>query len=421
MVSTKKIIAIAITVSLLFGTIFGGLSALYVTGFFGTKYLPEILKKRVKEQSSESLNKWLKETEKKPQKTNIIAEESAVVKVVEEVSPSVVSIIITKDLPRIQEFSNPFSDPFLKEFFPEMPFENKQQQQPQKQEVGGGTGFIIDSSGLILTNRHVVDDSNADYTVLTNDGKKYAAKVVGVDPFNDIGMIKIKKKGLKPVKLADSRKVKIGQTVIAIGNALAEFRNTVSTGVISGLKRSIKAGGMTGQADLLSGVIQTDAAINFGNSGGPLLNLRGEVIGINTAIASRESAQNIGFAIPINDARGNIESVLKYGRIVKPRLGVRYVLINDIIKEQNKLSVNYGALVIRGESSGEPAVIPGSAADNAGLQENDIILELNGEKITEENPLATLIGKRKVGDSVTLKILRKGKEKTLKAKLEEVK
>ena len=220
------------------------------------------------------------------------------------------------------------------------------------------------------------------------------------------------------MELGDSNSLKVGQTVIAIGNALGEFRNTVSVGVVSGLSRSITAGGSQFGSEHLSGVIQTDASINPGNSGGPLLNIRGQVIGINTAVAM--GAQNIGFAIPINEVKNSIQSVQEHGKIVRPWLGVRYILINKSIVEANKLSVDYGALIVRGKTTTELAVLPGSPADKAGLVENDIILEVDGEKINQDYTLSQAIAKHKVGESVELKVLHKGKEKKIKVKLEEM-
>ncbi len=209
------------------------------------------------------------------------------------------------------------------------------------------------------------------------------------------------------VKLGDSDKLQIGQTVIAIGNALGEFRNTVSVGVISGLSRKVSASG-GGMSETLEDVIQTDAAINRGNSGGPILNLKGEVIGVNFAMA--EQAQSIGFAIPINQAKKDIEQVKKMGKIVYPFLGVRYVLINEKIQKENNLTVDYGAWVKKGDQ-GEEAVSPGSAAEKAGLKEGDIVLEFAGEKITTENSLAKIIMKYNPGDKISLKISRDGQEK----------
>ncbi len=346
-------------------------------------------------------------------------EEAATIKVVKEVKPAVVSIVISKDLSKYYSSTGPDIFPFEDFFDFSFPFDFKfyspENQKKNKgeniQPVGWGTGFIISSDGLILTNKHVVNDEDAEYSVVTNDEKKYKAKVLARDPLNDIALLKIKAKNLTTVKLGDSDKVEIGQSVIAIGNALGEYRNTVTKGVISGVGRTIVAGDTLGRSETLSDVIQTDAAINPGNSGGPLLNLQGEVIGINTAISRQ--GQLIGFAIPINLAKPVIESVKKYGKIVRPFLGVRYILINKNIAQKNKLKVDYGALIVRGRNPEDLAVIPGSPADKAGLTENDIILEVNGKKVNEKHPLSYLISQYHPGDKVKLKVLSKGKEKTV--------
>ncbi|MFA6551336.1 MAG: trypsin-like peptidase domain-containing protein, partial [Patescibacteria group bacterium] len=288
----------------------------------------------------------------------------------------------------------------------------------EKQEVGGGTGFIISPDGMIVTNKHVVTDEQAEYTVLMNDEKKYPAKVLARDPVSDLAILKIETKDLPTVELGDSGNLKVGQSVIAIGNALGEFRNTVSVGVISGLARSITADG-AGTAEDLTNIIQTDAAINPGNSGGPLLNIAGQVIGINTAVA--QGAQGIGFAIPINEVKNSIEAVQKTGKISRPWLGVRYVMLTDDIAKQNNLSVTEGALVARGDNRTDLAVIPGSPADKAGITENDIILEINGQKINSKNLLANALSKFKPGDEVTFKVWHKGEKKDVKVKLEEYK
>jgi serine protease Do len=350
-----------------------------------------------------------------------VAYETAVENAVQKVSPAVVSIIITKNLPIIEQNFPGFGSDFFNQFFGLDIPQGQPNQQPstQKTEVGGGTGFIVSSDGYIITNKHVAADDQAEYTVLMNDESKHSAKVLSLDPINDIAILKIDGKNLSYAEFGDSANLKVGQSVITIGNALGEFRNTVSTGVISGLARSVTAGGQGFGSEDLVGVIQTDASINPGNSGGPLINLSGQVIGMNTAMA--QGAENIGFTIPINEVKAVYESVKKFGHIVRPWLGVRYLQINKTLADANKLSVDYGVLIVRGQNQTDLAVIPGSPADKAGLVENDIILEINGKKINEKNPLAKVISQLKVGDEVSLKILSKGKERTIKVKLEEMK
>jgi serine protease Do len=231
--------------------------------------------------------------------------EEAVIKAVESASPAVISIIISKDLPIIEQCPyNPFGDlpQDFQQFFGSHQFYRPCQTGTEVREIGGGSGFIVSSDGVIATNKHVVSDIDAFYTVLTNDGKKYDAVVLARDPNQDLAIIKISGDNFSVLKLGDSDSIKLGQTAIAIGNALGEFRNTVSVGTVSGLFRDIVASdGRTGESEKIEGLVQTDAAINSGNSGGPLLNLKGEVIGINVATVS--GAENIGFAIPINKAK----------------------------------------------------------------------------------------------------------------------
>ncbi len=342
------------------------------------------------------------------------SQEEIVIRTVKEAAPAVVSVIISKDVPIMEEY---YINPF--EGFPGFEFQVPQYRQKgtEKKEIGGGSGFIISSDGLVLTNRHVVLDKEADYTVFTNDGRKFSAKVLARDPVQDLAILKIDPAGekLPTVKLGDSSKLEIGQTVIAIGNALGEFRNTVSVGVISGLGRTVTASG-DGLVETIEDVIQTDAGINKGNSGGPLFNLRGEVIGINTAMAS--DAENIGFAIPISKAKRAIESVKNQGKIVYPFLGIRYRIINEKLKQEENLPVDYGALIGKGDR-GEPAITPGSAAETAGLKDGDIVLEFDGKKITAENSLAKMIQDYNPGDKVRLKILRNGQEKNIEVILGE--
>ena len=340
-----------------------------------------------------------------------ISQEEMVVNAVKKVSPAVVSIIISKDVPVFEQYYyNPFDD-FERFFGPGIGFlvPGIRQKGTEKKEIGGGTGIIISSDGIVLTNKHVVSDEKAEYTIYTNDGKKFPAVVLAKDPVQDLAILKIKTNNslekFKTVVLGDSDKLEIGQTAIAIGNALGEFRNTVSVGVISGLGRTITASG-GGSVEVLEDIIQTDAAINSGNSGGPLLNLKGEVIGINVAMAA--GSENIGFSIPINKAKKSIEQVKKIGKIVYPFLGVNYTLIDDELKKQKNLPVNYGALIVKGNDN--LAVTKNSPAEKAGLKENDIILEFNNEKITIDNSLSKIIAKYNPGDRVVLKILRDGKE-----------
>ncbi len=235
----------------------------------------------------------------------IVKEDSDTVNVVKQASPAVVSVIISKDLNKVPGygFDPSNSDPS----FPFFGFGGKNQRSssPNVQEVGAGTGFFVSSDGLILTNKHVVNDENASYTVLTTDGKSYQAQVLSRDPINDLAILKITISNAPTLGLIDSNQIQIGQHVIAIGNSLGQYQNTVTSGIVSGIGRSITAGGREG-SEQLEGVIQTDAAINPGNSGGPLLNLAGQVIGINTAVD--QQGQSVGFAIPANDARLALES-----------------------------------------------------------------------------------------------------------------
>lgn len=361
-------------------------------------------------------------TERIIEKTNIFTQEGFVIDAVKKTSPAVVSIVISKEVPKYETYTdpnqntNPFGD-----LFPGFNFSVPQYRQngTEKKEIGGGSGFLVTSDGLIVTNKHVVEAKNVEYTVFTNDGKKHTATVVARDQVLDIALIKITGNNFTYLSLGDSDKLQVGSSVIAIGNALAEFRNTVSVGVVSGLARSITAGDGTGKTELLDKVIQTDAAINPGNSGGPLMNLHGEVIGVNVAVA--QGSQNIGFALPINSIKSVIESVKSTGKIVRPYIGVRYVAITEALKNKNNLSVDYGVLVQRGQAVEDIAVIPGSPADKAGIVENDIILEIDGVKLNDKNSLSSIIREKKIGTTVSLKVLSKGTEKIVKLTLEAAK
>lgn len=343
-----------------------------------------------------------------------VSEEDNIVRIVQNVSPAVVSVVATKDVPVIEQFyTNPFGDSF-----PDFLVPQYRQNGTEKKQISAGTGFFVTGEGIIVTNKHVVEDAGAEYSVIMNDGKKFAAKVLARDPIKDIAVIKVEPapgRSFSFISLGDSGNLKVGQTVVAIGNALGEFQNTVSVGVISGLSRTITASGGFSGPEVLAQVIQTDAAINPGNSGGPLLDLSGRAIGINSAIA--QGAQNIGFAIPISAAKKAIEDVKSYGKIRYAYLGVRYVAVNPAVEESKKLPVDYGALVTA--SGGEVAVEPNSPAKKAGIQQGDIILEFDGKRIDQNNSLADLIAAKKIGDKISLKILRDGKEMTLDATLED--
>ena len=282
-------------------------------------------------------------------------------------------------------------------------------------QTGGGSGFIVRSDGLIVTNKHVVVSQTATYTVEMASGKKYSAQVVARDPVVDLALVKINASGLTAATLGDSNKLKLGQRVIAIGNALGEYQNTVTTGVISGLNRSITASNGLGSSEKLTDVIQTDAAINPGNSGGPLINLNGEVVGINTAIDAQ--GQSVGFAIPINDVKPQIQTVSAGGTISRPQLGVRYILLDAALASANDLSVSEGAYITPGAGANDAAVSPGGPADLAGLKEGDIIVSVNGEKVTPANDLGTVIQKYRPGDAVSVKFIRQGQIKTVTVRL----
>ncbi len=335
---------------------------------------------RVVEKTVDVVKSDEKKIEKGEEKiVNVVTEEQRVIDVVSRVSSAVVSIVTSKDLSK-------------------------------GEQISAGSGFIVREDGLIISNRHVVHDAMADYTVITSDAKRYPAKVLARDPLQDVAVLKIEAKGLTALALGDSSLAQLGQKVIAIGNALGEFQNTISVGIISGLSRTIVAGGLE-----LRQLIQTDAAINFGNSGGPLINLSGEVVGMNTAIAS--GAENIGFALPVNIIKKDISDVDKFGKISYPFVGVRYIMLDEMIVKERKLSSMTGALVY--SADGGPSVIAGSPADKAGIKMGDVIIEFGGEQPTVAHPLAELIQKHKAGETISVKLIRDGKEQTVSLVLTE--
>ena len=268
-----------------------------------------------------------------------------------------------------------------------------------------GTGFLISADGYIITNRHVVEPSGEDgeYRIILNSGKEYYAQLIDKDRLYDLAVLKIFDKNLPFVDLGNSDNLKVGMSVIAIGNALGQYENSATKGIVSALGRSVIVSDISGKSETLDNLIQTDAAINPGNSGGPLINLRGEIIGINTAVEASGSA--IGFAIPINDVRNVVKSIQDNGRIMRPRLGLMYQMLSPEIALDNKLNRNSGAWI----NSGNPnvsSILHNSPAEKSGLKEGDIIFEVNAIKIEGKNTLLSIIQKYKVGDRIGLKVAR---------------
>jgi len=289
-------------------------------------------------------------------------------------------------------------------------------------QESAGTGVIVSEEGIIVTNRHVIPSGTSSVSVTLSDGTKLEdVDVIGRTNDNDsldVAFLKVKDKKdktLKAAKLGDSSKVEVGDKVVAIGNALGQFQNTVTSGIISGYGRSVEAGDEN-SSESLQNLFQTDASINQGNSGGPLVNMNSEVIGLNTAVAGG-GAENIGFAIPINDIQGLITSVLKEGKLLRPYLGVRYVTLNDDYAYLYNLDTKRGAYIAPSEN-GQASILKGSPAEKADLKEKDIIVKVNDQSIDDKNSLVSVLGKYPVGEKVTLTIIRDGQEQKVDVTLE---
>lgn len=354
------------------------------------------------------LDKWFpsqKTIEKTQVQQKVVSEESVVINVVDKVSPSAITVGIKKTQVVVDPFQNLY-DPFG--FFGQQP-----QQKPKTQNIDEniGSGFVVSKDGLIVTNKHVVSDTQAEYKVITQDNKEHKVVNIYRDPVNDLAILKIDGSDYKPVEMGDSTKLKVGQFVIAIGTALGEFRNTVTTGVVSGLGRGISAGSpYEGLSERLDNVIQTDAAINPGNSGGPLLNSSGQVIGVNVAVSAQ--GQNIGFALPINIVKDSINEFNQTGKFQRAYLGVQYKMISRDLAVMNEIPE--GAYVVD--------VVKGSPAETAGIKQGDIMTKIDGAKITDANGgLASSVSHKKVGDKMSIEIWRDNKTQTINVTLGESK
>lgn len=340
-------------------------------------------------------------------------QDKVVINTINDVLPSVISIAITKRLEDVKKELHKMVHGKEKEGEISADLIDSH----GMVSIGGGSGFVVSSDGLIITNKHVIADIKAEYSVITSDNKTYPAMVLTRDPIYDVAILKINASGLPVVKLGDASKLELGESVITIGNALGIFRNTVSLGIVSGLSRVIVAqADPKGRPQEMRGLVQTDAAINSGNSGGPLVNLDGEVVGINAAIVS--GAQNINFAIPINAVKRDLEDLLRFGHIRRPLLGLRFISVDRDLKDKMGFEVDHGALVIK-ESPKDFAVLPKGPADKAGIKEGDIIVECDDKKITPENTIQDCIDTNRPGDTIRLKILRGKKDFFTKLTLEE--
>ena len=323
------------------------------------------------------------------------ADESAVANVADKASKSVVSIITN-----IEESSS--------------------LRTTTRQSAAAGTGIIVSKDGYIVTNKHVVSKASS-IRVIASDGTRYDdVRVVGEDLLNDIAYLKLEVGNtvLTPLSLGDSATVRVGQSVVAIGNALGRYQNTVTSGIISGKGRPVTAatsGNSTQRTESLTDLIQTDAAVNSGNSGGPLLNRSGQVIGINVAVAT--NAQGISFAIPVNAMKGTLKSVLAGKGVRRAYLGARYVMLTPDIAKQVGTSAKEGAYVMT--SGDKSAIVAGSPADKAGLREKDVITKINSLVVGKQGDVSSLIGEYQPGDVLALTILRDGKERVVRVTLSE--
>ncbi|OGL62528.1 hypothetical protein A3E97_02695 [Candidatus Uhrbacteria bacterium RIFCSPHIGHO2_12_FULL_47_12] len=368
--------------------VFGGLGAWIV----GSVY-PNILAQYKVGENVDSKNAT--------QIVNLMEEERATIQVVNEVTPAVVSVIarksradVVKSYQEQAQYSHlVFSDLSLTDT-----------EAKQLVDVSSGTGFFVTQDGILLTNRHVVDIPGVQLAIITNDGKELPATLIDTDPVLDIAMLRVEGSGFPVVTLADSDQIRIGQTVIAIGNTLSEFRNTVTKGVVSGINRRVTAGFAISGSEVIEKAIQTDAAINPGNSGGPLINLLGQVIGINAAVSI--DGQAVAFAIPINQIKRALEDVKSIGHITRPWLGIHYVLVSG---ETWTPKFALGAKLVQGVNISDAAVKKGGPSDVAGLKDGDILISVDGTTFVQGKALAELIASHHSGDQIKIQYVRDGK------------
>ncbi len=380
------------------GALAGAVAGLFVVGGFFLWFEPWL--------DQPSTWEALREKEASQAVVELQEEEAATIAIVEKVSSAVASVTIRKPSTALR------GGPVI--FFNGQPLggsEPKSAREDGLVDVGSGTAFFVDAEGMLLTNRHVVEDESARYFITTWDGNEHEADVVARDTLYDVAVLRVKEGnvpegGFSAAELALDEPLRIGQTVIAVGNALGEFKNTVTKGIISGINRDLVAGG-GGGSERIQEAIQTDAAINPGNSGGPLINLQGNVIGINTAVSNRGSG--LGFAIPISVGKKAVDDVREFGRIVRPWLGIRYVMLDDARAEEAGLpKLQRGAYIPPSEEADAPGVLPDSPAAEAGLREGDVIVKLNNRLLTEDDNLAALLNEYDPGDTVALDVLRDG-------------
>ncbi len=329
--------------------------------------------------------------------------------IIKKALPSVVSILEMKDSGTLQKDMNGKLTPLV------FPFGTSSIH--AEAIIGSGSGFFVDASGLIITSRHVIRDAQHHLVVVTTDGAHLPATIVSIDPIDDISILKVEGEGHSPLKLGDSSRVALGEEVITLGNALGLFENTVSSGIISGVGRAVtmKNDGVSPIQEL-RGLIQTDAAINTGNSGGPLINMKGVVIGINTFVIAE--SQNLSFAVPINSAKRDLEDIRRYGTIKLPFLGLHYVVIDEALQKSMDLSISQGALVTR-QGPHQRAVVENSPAKRAGIVENDIIISVDNKPVTQSHNIQDILEEHAIGDVLRFRVARGNQELNIETTLAE--